>query len=72
MLTQNERKQLKEKLPHNWASILADRCGLSKSFILKVMNGERVSLLVEEKAIELAYEQTKTKQAIQELHRKIK
>lgn len=71
MLNKDEKKKLKEKLPHNWASILSDRCKLSKSYIFKVMNGDKRSLLIENKALELAEEQEKTKLAIEQLRTKI-
>lgn len=56
MLTKEEKKKLKEKLPPKWGKKIASSTGFSSAYVLKVMSGSASHVLIEKKALEIASE----------------
>lgn len=54
MMTIEEKKEIKKKMPLKWVSVLSTETSFSKDYVRKVMSGRASHLLIEKKAIELA------------------
>lgn len=56
VMTKDEKKRLKEKLPTRWVGVLSAKTGLSKVYVQKVMAGITSHVLIEKEALKLANE----------------
>ena len=58
--------KLKKRLPHNFGIILAKETGFSKSYILKVLMGDRINNKILRAATDLANQKKETEEVIKE------
>jgi hypothetical protein len=67
MMTREEKKELKKKLPPKWSDSLSKKTGFSKIYIQQVMCGMTEHIRIEEAALELATEHQRRLRRIDKL-----
>lgn len=65
-MKKNMLLKLKKRLPHNFGIILAEETGFSKSYILKVLMGDRINNKILRAATDLANQKKETEEVIKE------
>lgn len=59
MMTKDEKKELKKKLPTKWVTDLASSTCFSKAYVMRVMSGKATHVGIEKQALKLALKHQK-------------